>query len=185
MAVETVESFCPHRIFGKLIGLGSKYLSLESNLSTWYYPTGPQVTDPGYLAEILSSPEDLAVVLKHVGHDGSGSPSKARFKAEWSGMSVSKVSEIVEWMKLPVGQRKLSAMGGLIEIVNPGGLDAEIDEGYVRIRGGADGSATKIYPDTEVDTFTYWIGNRQPLRPAWEEAVRSRLAVIDQSLAWE
>jgi hypothetical protein len=75
LAVEAVGGYCPVRPLSKLLGYASKLLSLkEMNEKAgkgevvgqsdryWYHPSTKQVTDPGYLAKLMSDPDQAAVI---------------------------------------------------------------------------------------------------------------------------
>jgi hypothetical protein len=79
----------------------------------------------------------------------------------------------------------VKSLGGLLEIVGNDDIDDvdRFDEGYVSLRNQGE-PAAQIFPDSEIDQFTYPIGRTRPNDEDWYSAVRERMAVLDDSLSW-
>lgn len=187
LAVESISGYCPKISLTKLLAIGSKRLAQQGEASDgdvrpWYHLSGNQITDPGFLADIISNPESATVVLKHDGTTGSGEKPGAKFRAQWSALTVEQMNSLQYWLGLTVSERKARSLNGILEIVEPEGSAAGYDEGYVAVQ--ADRGRTKIYPDSDVDRFEYPLGSARPSDAAWRSAVRERIEILDQSYVW-
>jgi len=187
LAVESISGYCPKLSLTKLLALGSKRLAQqakdsEDEVKAWYHLSGNQVTDPGFLADIIHNPESATVVLKHDGTTGSGEKPGAKFRAQWSTLTVEQMNSLQYWLGLTVSERKARSLNGILEIVEPEGSASGYDEGYVSVQ--ADRGRTKIYPDSDVDKFEYPLGSARLSDGAWRNAVRERIELLDESYVW-
>ncbi len=175
LAVEVVNRACP---VNAIICWLNAALYFDAGAEEWWRVGAKQVTDSGYLVDLIRQAKDAQITLKKVGIDGEGDQTSTQYRLEAPLRWGDKRLRAVDWVKQET--RDLQGMLSILDIQDAG--DLQFNQGHIALDDGE--SKTKIGLSDARETFTYPLGSMELDTAEWEKAVAARLQTLKPELPW-
>lgn len=192
LAVESIGRACPVQPITCLLGLASRQVGWAGVVGAdglpqkWWGLKAEQVSDPAFLKELLEA-DAAEVHLKRTRYDAQGKKKAVDMQVVAKLIDSSELERAKQWLRLPWNARKDMGMKGLVDIIDADEAvltQLDLNDGYVRVGEGS--ASAKVRIDDALDMFTYPIDTRQrPSPQAWQDTVRERMSVLDDTLAFD